>query len=349
MKKNYLTKFSYSVNTKLLSSFALLFASLATFAQAKQEAITNALRSNFPSEYVITAQNTSKNSQATHIYLRQSIHGIEVVGTESSLHLDKNGDVLIVHDGFVAGINATIVSNAQNINARQAIEKVAQQMGYPLSGLEQLESDRSLAPPTFLFNEAGISATQIPVKLQYYYRKGIGTQLVWELSVQERTSSDWWNFRVDAANGQIIDKDNWTVYCELPMDKAGSERASVNEEEHFSLFKDQGTSMMMVGSYNVFPLPVESPSHGSRAIVSNPEDLNASPYGWHDTNGSPGSEFTTTRGNNVLAQEDVNGNNGNGTLANGGAGLNFNFPLNLSQQPINYQNAALTNLFFGIT
>ena len=31
------------------------------------------------------------------------------------------------------------------------------------------------------------------------------------------------------------------------------------------------------------------------------------PFGWHDTDGSAGPEFTITRGNNVWAQEDANG------------------------------------------
>ena len=48
----------------------------------------------------------------------------------------------------------------------------------------------------------------------YYYQEGIGTRLIWELSVQETATSDWWNFRVDAGTGAIIDKDNWTVYCQ---------------------------------------------------------------------------------------------------------------------------------------
>ena len=31
----------------------------------------------------------------------------------------------------------------------------------------------------------------------------------------------------------------------------------------------------------------------------------ASPFGWHDTNGVAGAEFTTTQGNNVQAYTDV--------------------------------------------
>ena len=59
--------------------------------------------------------------------------------------------------------------------------------------------------------------------------------------------------------------------------------------------------------YNVYPQPVESPSHGSRGVVTDPwvftpvPAAHPSPFGWHDTNGLPGAEFTDTRGNNVNA------------------------------------------------
>ncbi|SRX55433.1 hypothetical protein [Aequorivita sp. CIP111184] len=36
-----------------------------------------------------------------------------------------------------------------------------------------------------------------------------------ELSIAETTSSDWWNFWVNASTGKIIDKDNWTVSCSI--------------------------------------------------------------------------------------------------------------------------------------
>ncbi|TAE47330.1 MAG: T9SS C-terminal target domain-containing protein, partial [Bacteroidetes bacterium] len=58
------------------------------------------------------------------------------------------------------------------------------------------------------------------------------------------------------------------------------------------------------------------------------------------------AEFTITRGNNVLAQEDADGNNGTGFSPDGGATLDFDLPLNLSQAPAGYQSAALINLFY---
>ncbi len=35
----------------------------------------------------------------------------------------------------------------------------------------------------------------------------------------------------------------------------------------------------------------------------------ASPYGWHDTNGAAGAEYTITHGNNAHAYTDTDNNN----------------------------------------
>jgi Fungalysin metallopeptidase (M36). len=162
----------------------------------------------------------------------------------------------------------------------------------------------------------------------YYYREGIGTVKVWELSIAELMSSDWWNFRVDASSGQIIDKDNWTISCNIlgdHEDHVHNNLNSISTSFIGPIEKDEAESnenSMLVGNYRVYAMPLESPNYGVRTLVANPEDLTASPFGWHDLNGIPGSETTDSRGNNVDAYED--GDNP-GYRPDGGGGLVFDF------------------------
>ena len=69
--------------------------------------------------------------------------------------------------------------------------------------------------------------------------------------------------------------------------------------------------------------------------MTNAADPRASPFGWHDTNGVAGAEFTVTRGNNVHAYADRDNNNvaDPGSDPDGGAGLVFDFPLDLDPAP----------------
>src|SRR5690606_35713204 len=110
---------------------------------------------------------------------------------------------------------------------------------------------------------------------------------------------------------------------------------------------DNSSRMLGDGSsYRVFALPLIAPNDGDDSIVSDPSDPIASPFGWHDWDGVAGPDFTDTKGNNVLSNEDRNGNNGNGGTADGGATLTFDFPYNLPQVPVNFLDAAITNLFY---
>ncbi|MDB4303962.1 M36 family metallopeptidase, partial [Desulfosarcina sp.] len=68
--------------------------------------------------------------------------------------------------------------------------------------------------------------------------------------------------------------------------------------------------------------------------------------GWHDVDGVVGAEYTITRGNNVLAQLDEDGNDGDGYSPDGSATLSFDYTLDFDQQPIGYKDAAVTNLFY---
>ena len=123
-------------------------------------------------------------------------------------------------------------------------------------------------------------------------------------------------------------------------------RDSVRQQQDFSLLKTNNSLLVDGSQYNVFPIPLESPNHGPIELISEPANATASPQGWHDTNGVAGAEFTTTRGNNVWAQEDADGNDGVGYSPDGGATLEFNYPFDDNQPPLGYRDASITNLFY---
>lgn len=336
-------------NSERKNQEARLASEPATFSLAK-------LVLQKTGELAITNEHTSRTSGIRHVYVRQTIDGLEIYGTESSVHFDNTGKVLVEHNNFLADPRATIKSSSQAISARQAITSVAGQMGYRVQNLEQIKNIGGKSKAA-IFNKAGISSEEIPVRLMYYYREEIGTQLVWELSIAEKTSADWWNFRVDAVTGAIIDKDNWTVSCNILGDHADHVHATDAPAPFIGPMREpaqanKGLSAMVApptARYRVYAMPVESPNYGTRTLVTNPEHLTASPYGWHDTNGDDTPEYTNTRGNNVDAYDDDNANNSpDGKYAfSPGGNLVFDFPLNTTYSSGDQsENAAITNLFY---
>lgn len=338
---------------RILFPFVLLLGILTNsqiFAQSKNSHIDaemqrlvekGALTADQASNYIITAQHTSKTSGIEHVYFNQAINGLLVNGTESSIHL-LNSKKIKYNENILKGEAFRVNGNSSpGISSKQAILSVAQQMGYKvISELNQIENKNSINQEA-TYTSAGISEREITAKLVYQISDS-KLVLVWEFSIEEVNSSDWWNFQVNASNGQILSKQNFTVSCGLEHDHSEDVVFEGPKNKIEEICADE--TSFLVGSYNVYALPTETPGHSGRTNVANPDNATASPFGWHDTNGSAGAEYNYTRGNNVYAYED--GDN-SGYSPNGGAGLVFNFPINTTYSNGDQsEDAAITNLFY---
>ena len=100
-----------------------------------------------------------------------------------------------------------------------------------------------------------------------------------------------------------------------------------------------------LATYEVYPWGVNDPTEGDRSVLGDPWNLAASAYTWL-SDGS--SNYTTTRGNNAIAQ--VNPSGGNSYLDNyrpDSPELRFEYPYSPSQTDKDeYRNASITQLFY---
>lgn len=261
---------------------------------------------------VVTDQYTDTDTGVTHIYLRQTFNGLEVVNADLSIHITKDGKIAAIGGGFVPNLKATN-SVKPKFSALTAVNRAASKLGLHVKNEPAvIEKKNNLARGTRLRNEK-LSMDDIPARLHYVPMEDGGVQLAWNVVLHTTDGQHWYDASViDGGTGELVFSADW-------VDSA---------------------------SYNVLPRPIETPVDGPRQIVTDPSDPLASPFGWHDTNGVAGPEFTDTRGNNVFAQEDADANNTGGFRPDGGASLNFDFPMDLTLPPSGYQSAAITNLFY---
>jgi cysteine-rich repeat protein len=274
-------------------------------------------------DVVITDVATTRRTGVSHIYLRQRLNSIEVANANLAVHLDRNDEVKRLVGKFARHLVQNRNATTPTLTPRQAILRAAEHLGVgpqPAgSTLEQLEASTG-AERKARFRALDVSLDEITVKLAYFVVRdpadpGNGpsaVRLAWELVIRPPGQRHWWHAWIDATTGALLDRVDWVA----------------ND------------------SYRVLAAPIESPNHGSRTLEVDPADLTASPYGWHDTNGSAGAEYTITRGNNVHAQEDQNGNNGSGSSPNGGGSLVFDYSIDFADEPSLYEDATITNLFY---
>ncbi len=301
-------------------------------------------------QWQITSETVSSISGIQHVYFRQLFNGIEIYGTESSIHTMANGKVISKDSKFIKNTVGKLKgSNKPGLTPALAVKAAALQLGYSVNGsFAVLEASKGIDKATLL-SDGGISLSPIPAKLIYAITETGDLVLSWDISIQEKSQQDWWSVRVNATTGEIINKANWMVSCGLDHDHSNDVKELNFNTNLYDIpnYKEVlgGAPAVCTECYEVFKLPIESPYFGARTIEVQPADANASPYGWHDTNGATGAEYTVTRGNNANAYED---GNHSGYQPNGGSNLEFTgYPFSQTYTNANqYEDAAITNLFY---
>ena len=296
---------------------------------------------------------TSKHNGATHIYFNQRHSGIELYNAINGVHLKENGEVVFATNRFTPALAEKVNTTEAVVNAHDAILNAAQHFQLPI--LSNLRLINQVGDRQYTYEGAYISHQDIKVQLVYQLINQNEVRLAWDLAIDMPSSTDYWSVRVDAVSGEVINQHNWTVSCDLSGHGAHQHNEHCAVTQHNNAlhlnYEDalaQERQVLNDGAqYRVWAIPAESPSHGMRELLDNPADPVASPYGWHDTNGEEGPEYSITRGNNVHAFLDVESDNqSNGDEPDGGEDLIFDFPIDLNLEPEEYQDAATTQLFY---
>jgi len=255
----------------------------------------------------------TQRSGTTHVNLRQRVAGRDVVGGDLGLAVDRNGRVFGRWSRAVPDAASKTNAAQPTLDAHAALARAAEALELPAPTANPVVRIPGGRAREIVFAGGTVSRTEIPARLTYVPRND-ALRLAWDLVIRTLDGQHWWHVHIDAVTGELLKQSDW-----------------VNHE-----------------GYRVYPVPLVSPDAGPRALVTAVADPIASPYGWHDTDGSAGAEFTDTRGNNVFAQEDVDADDSGGFRPDGGGGLVFDFPIDLSDQPSTHQAAVITNLFHSV-
>jgi extracellular elastinolytic metalloproteinase len=307
------------------------------------------LRRGDVSELAVTDAYRSRHNGITHVYLEQRIGGLRVRRSAMTVNVTGEGRVLHLGSRFLSGIRDA-ATGAVALTAEQALSSAADQLGLgPLGEVKTLKPAIGAERATVL-SDATIALSPIPARLVYQPTPDGSLRLAWNLAIEETSQLHWWDLTVDAATGEILDKIDYVDSEDAADTQAAVSRRSSPEGAATSSPTPLPPERAMDNSsYRVFPLVLESPNDGKRKLMKSPGDKLASPWGWHDTDGKPGLEFSTTEGNNAHAYVDYTGvgNIANPLLeADGGQGLDFDFELDFTRAPQLNRDAAITNLFY---
>jgi hypothetical protein len=297
-----------------------------------------------------------------YVKFTQHVGGIEVYNAMVNVTLRGDGSVLYVGNRGISEAARRVNSDTPRLSQAEAIAAAATALGIAYDPATVVTT----SPPSTVaghtrFTGGTLSYAPITVRLLYHPHPDGSLRLAWMLDLYERNGAHWWDIQVDALSGAVLAQTDRVITDVWSLPVASDGFHSVPPSPHartdpaFAVTLVAGRPHPGGSTYRVYAMPVESPSHATppapadgRTLAANPSHPTASPYGWHDTNGSTGPEYTVTRGNNVYAYTDIDANNlpDPGSSPDGGGALFFDAPLDLTLPPEGYRPAAVTNLFY---
>jgi len=336
------------VNIRTLLLTAGLLITTLIHAQAEADPIRSyvqakaadlGLTSADAEHWRVSDRPSSKAPGVTIVHVTQTVHGLDVHNAMGTFALRDGRVVHFVHR-FVRDAASKAGAPVPAITAIDALRAAAKELNMVITGEPTIL--HALPDGVLALSPSGIAHDPIRASLLYQPVKDGTLRLAWDLTIRSVSSNNWWHLAVDASSGELLRQNDYIVECRF---HGGDQRhaaagAAVLAEAALP------EAPPLTGGYRVFDTPVESPNHGPRSLVLDPDDPLASPFGWHDEDGVDGAEYTITRGNNVYAYEDVDVDDQPGYAPDGGAGLNFDAPLDPALPPADNQDAAITNLFY---
>ncbi|MFL2869324.1 MAG: M36 family metallopeptidase [Pirellulaceae bacterium] len=248
--------------------------------------------------YILKSSYLSQHTRVTHVALQQSLNGLPVENAYATASVDNDGRVLAAASSFVSGLaeyQQTGTFNP-NVTSGQAFANLASALGYTVLSNPTQGSPSVGLSQLHQLSGGGVADTAVKVELRYVPTAS-GVSLAWAL-----------NFTVS---------DDLAAYDAFVSADTGDPIYALNR--------------VVQASYTVYPSPGQSPVDTVMSVETDVNNVNleASPFGWHDTDGMAGHEFTDTRGNNVFAMEGAEGGRGynaNGIRAIAGDDLVFDYP-----------------------
>lgn len=299
---------------------------------------------------VVTSQHTDASTGLTHIYLRQRHQGIEVYGAVANATVATNGKLVTLRHSFLPNVAAQARATNPALTAAQGVAAAARALNLPAPRALSVVKDGQPADG-LVFSKGGISLDDILVKLMYQPLASGELALAWDVTISPLDAQHYWNVRVDASTGALLDQTDYTVSEPASFAELTQRTLATPNWPQVTTPTDSGSRVTVPNSYRVFPLTIESPNHGANQLLVDPADASFSPFGWHDVNGVAGADSTNTKGNNVYAYLDRLNTNTfrKGASPDGGATQVFDFPFVAGAQTTVNSDAAVTTCSTGTT
>ena len=286
---------------KKITLLTALMISFIGFSQSNKKTIQTYLETN-RAQFGLTTQDISdltilnefqgKGTKITSCYVAQRYQGIEIFNGQSTIAI-KDGKVLKVGSNLHSNIAQKVNTSTPSLSVIEALNRVYISLGYAQTNFSILESTDG---KKFSITD-GVQTDPILAKLSYFPTNDSKLELAWGFQFYSLDTKNYWDIKIDAVNGTILDKKDLTVSCNFGERGHKSHDHKDNFSFENTVFNQANSSLLAVtpASYRVIPFNFESPNHSPFELITTTGNALASPNGWHDVNTTIGGTNAALR------------------------------------------------------
>jgi extracellular elastinolytic metalloproteinase len=137
------------------------------------------------SDLIVTSETVSPHTRVTHVYVRQRVRGIEIVGADVTVTIAPNGSSTHQAGSLVANVAAAANRPASTLTRSEATTRAAAHVNVVLP-----EVKRKTRPAKLVYHPVA------PGKLR----------LGWQIEIDTPDGDHEWVITVDAESGALLDK-----------------------------------------------------------------------------------------------------------------------------------------------
>ena len=204
-----------------MKKITLLTALLVTFlgfSQANKQKIQSYLDNNRAkygltsqdvSDWVIESEQNSTSTKITNYRLVQRHQGIELFDAQSNIWF-KNDEAINLGNRFQAAVASRVNTTQPSLDVLQAVQSAYAKLGYELPSFTITENQNN----KFQLSD-GVHEDPILGKLGYQVVADNKLQLAWGFQFYAPKGNHYWDIKIDAVSGQVLDKKDLTISCDF--------------------------------------------------------------------------------------------------------------------------------------
>ncbi|KFZ25112.1 hypothetical protein V502_00406 [Pseudogymnoascus sp. VKM F-4520 (FW-2644)] len=295
----------------------------------------------------VTDAHTNEDTGLSHVYVRQTASGVDVLNGLANINIDKYGRAISSSQAFapIDQVQKTIrpgrlvSSTDQYASLKAALKSLSKHLKTEIDDeainrlhISKMESDGTHFPKFIVEGvPTNVAVDGTVIAYQAMMQRSDGSLVhVWDIVLKQ--ADHWWNARVNMVTGGVESLADWVLRSGIN----GQRHGVVNDGDALQDRKKHAKRQ----SYYALPITRVDPREGLELIVK--PETESSPNGWVSSD--------TTVGNNVWAQSNPSGGDSweNNFRPRESSPGTFSYDADFDKEPATYINASIVQLFYAV-